>query len=186
MQTTTILKEEHRALRHVLQQLETLADDVRRRGRLDESAVARCLESLRRFDDGCHQTKEEHLLRRAAARALEAGAAAELARCACRHDGQARLLTAVGSELDLALAGDSMALDRFVNRARDYVGLQRRHAELEERELFPLLERLLAGADQDELLAGFERIERGFGRRRAPGPGQKGPLGRLPEPAPIG
>jgi hemerythrin-like domain-containing protein len=159
MRATAILREEHSVLRRVLRCLEVLVDGVQREGRLDEQAAIGVVEFLGWYADGCHQAKEEDLMERAIGSAVDADAREKLARYLRVHREEHSLLEAIRTTLGQALAGDSWGFDLFVQRGRDYLRLQRRHADDEDRELFPLLEQLLAEQDEHGLLAGFERID---------------------------
>jgi branched-chain amino acid transport system ATP-binding protein len=159
MRATAILKEEHSVLRRVLRCLEVLVEGIQREGSLDEEAAMGVVEFLEQFTDGCHQAKEESLMQRAIGCAADADAREGMARYLRVHREEHTLLQAIRTTLERALGGDSWGFDLFVHRARDYVKLQRRHAEDEDRELFPLLDQLLEGQDEGGLIAGLERID---------------------------
>ena len=174
MHAIIILREEHRTLHRILRSLEAMADAIVRTGWFDEEAALEALELLERFADGSHQAKEEELMRLAARRASERHRArpGTLERLARLHTEERNLLRGLHRQLGLAMGGDSWAFDLFVAQAREYAKLQRAHAAMEERELFPVLEELLAGADERELTVSFARIDADYLGASAPTPAQ--------------
>ena len=163
MRAIEILRHEHALLRRVLSCLEALARETVESGELDGDAAAATLSFLERFADGRHQVKEEaHLFRVALDRApLESRDAIQ--RMLEAHQAECKLLDDLRQHLDLARCGDSWSTELFAMRAREYVALQREHARAEDEQLFPLIERLLGAADDEEILEGFEETDRLYG-----------------------
>jgi hemerythrin-like domain-containing protein len=56
--------------------------------------------------------------------------------------------------------GDSDAVSRYARNARGYIDLLTRHIDKEDNVLYPMADRALSPAEQDELLEGFEQVER--------------------------
>jgi len=160
MRTTEILMDEHRVIERVLLCLEKMADDAFTRHVVDVSSARDAVGFLRTFADACHHGKEERRLFPALERfglPREAGPTAVM-----RHEheiGRARV-RGMDEAATAFEKGDAAAADRFAFEARGFVELLRDHIAKEEEVLFPMADRMIPAAAQDELLAGFEHAER--------------------------
>ena len=65
----------------------------------------------------------------------------------------------MAATVDAASAGDPEALKWFVQHGQSYVKLLREHIQKEDTCLFPAANHRLAEADQQHLLAAFEKVE---------------------------
>ena len=160
MRTTEILMSEHRVIEQVLACLEKIAQEAFAKGTIDVASARDVVSFLRTFADGCHHGKEEQRLFPAMERCglpPQAGPTAVM-----RHEhevGRAHI-----RKMEEAVAafekGDASAPDRYAFEARGFVELLREHIAKEEQVLFPMADRMLPAAVQDELLAGFEHAEK--------------------------
>ncbi len=160
MRTTEILMNEHRVIEQVLACLDKIAENAFETGTIDVASARDAASFLRTFADACHHGKEEQRLFPAMERCglpPQAGPTAVM-----RHEheiGRAHV-----RRMEDAVAayekGDKQAPGRFAFEARGFVELLRDHIAKEEQVLFPMADRMLPPAMQDELLAGFEHAEK--------------------------
>jgi hemerythrin-like domain-containing protein len=163
MRPTDLLSGEHRVIEQVLACLERLADGCAGGGRLDGASARKALEFFRHFADHCHHGKEEeHLFPMLEAHGFvrESGPTGVMR---TEHE-QGRLhLRGMAESLDGAAAGEAAAVRSFLLHARAYSTLLRQHIHKEDHILFPLANRALDAASQQELLESFGRVEAGHG-----------------------
>lgn len=159
MRTTEILMNEHRVIEEVLLCLEKMADEAAEQNSIELAPAREAIFFLRTFADGCHHMKEEKRLFPAMERCGMPADAGPTAVMREEHEigrGHVRRMD------DAVLAfekGDRAAVRRFVHEARGFVELLREHIAKEDQVLFPMADRMLPAAIQDELLAGFEHAE---------------------------
>jgi hemerythrin-like domain-containing protein len=70
-----------------------------------------------------------------------------------QHVGQ------MNDALAAAQAGDSKAIGRFVEHAREFIALLREHIHKEDHCLFSMADQAFSAADQQQLLDAFARVE---------------------------
>jgi hemerythrin-like domain-containing protein len=157
MKVVETLKHEHRVIEHGLAVLEAIADRLEREEAVPQERVAALLGFFRDFADGCHHAKEEGLLfpeLEAKGMPREEGPIGVMLQ---EHE-QGRAL-----QQQLRTAAERLeeaeACRQFVRAAREYSALLREHIRKENGVLFPLAEQMLSEADDEELVAGFERHE---------------------------
>ena len=155
MQTIETLRAEHDGVLTVLAQLDRAVAAAERGAAVPISVFADIQEFFVTFVAHCHHGKEEaEIFPR-----LEGGAFAGLVAQLDREHEEGHEL--VGRYIDAVAGycpGDRATGIRLAAAARGYADFLRRHIDLEDRELFPTIERSLAGVD-DELVAAFARIE---------------------------
>jgi hemerythrin-like domain-containing protein len=153
---TADLRREHEWIRRGLAVLERIGRRLARRHPVDETTLTELVTLLRRLGDQCHHGKEEgHLYPSMREKGLQA-------------DGRlAAVLAAHGEGRDYlgTLSGLPSMAER-VAAALLYVQVTRQHLDTEEREVFPVADRMFAPAEQAELARCYEEME-----RRAFGPG---------------
>jgi hemerythrin-like domain-containing protein len=160
MKATDDLQHEHRVIELVLSGLEGLADQAEEQHQVDDERAGKALEVLRNFADRCHHGKEErHLFSLMAARGVpqEGGPLGVMLR---EHDEGRRHLRAIAEALPAAARGDELAARVFATNARAYVALLRQHIVKEDTVLYPIAERVLTAEDDQQLMQGFDAIER--------------------------
>jgi hemerythrin-like domain-containing protein len=163
MRTTEILMSEHRVIETVLACLEKMADETDAKNAVDVVDARDAVRFLQTFADKCHHMKEEDRLFPAMEKfgmPREAGPTAVM-----RHEhemGRAHV-----RRMDDATTaferGDAAGAGRFAFEARAFVELLREHIAKEDEILFPMADRMLPPAAQDELLRGFENAEKDMG-----------------------
>jgi hemerythrin-like domain-containing protein len=156
---TLNLVRDHQLILRMLEVFERFLDQGDEVGRIDGADGVEILDFLRTFGDRCHHTKEEDLLfprLRAKGWPDEQGPAAL---ATMDHHQERALLRELALQLDPAAHGDAEALAAFSARARSYVALLRDHIAREDREVFPLAERLLDEQSKETLARALDEVE---------------------------
>jgi hemerythrin-like domain-containing protein len=159
MNPTEILSAEHRVIEGVLDCLLRMAEQAEREARLDARDAASAIEFLRGFADGCHHGKEErHLFATLIAKGWPSDGG-PVGVMLTEHELGRGLIRRMEAARAGAEAGKAEAHAEFAAAARGYVELLRAHIQKEERVLFPMADQALSAAEQQRLLAAFERTE---------------------------
>lgn len=161
MQTTDILREEHRWILCMLLCLERVTDDSERRGHLDARSASELLSLFTHFADGLHQEREERcLFPRLLARARSVSERTDIG-CLCgEHEIERSTMGRMSQELLGAIYGCPQSLRDFQREARRFVLTQRAHLAHENRELLPLAETLLTPEDDQAIAGWFQAMDR--------------------------
>lgn len=159
MRPTEELKHEHQVILLVLDAIEREMRQIQDGGAVPEERIAQMLDFVRNFADRCHHAKEEALL---FARMEERGVPTQggpIGVMLREHDEGRSLVRAAAEALPRATLGDARARDTLAARLLSYVRLLRLHIDKEDNVLYPLADRILTDADQDELAAAFAQVE---------------------------
>ena len=169
MKPTEELKNEHLAIRFMLE----IMTDMSRRLEAGQGADLKDLNDvlafLRIFADRCHQAKEEQLLFPALEKAGVARERGPIGIMLDEHQAGRSLIKDMDDALNGMVRGEDRAGLNFARQARAYAELLSGHIDKEDNILFPLADTRLDRKTQDSLKKGFERIEReviGPGRHR--------------------
>ena len=126
----------------------------------DASDLAQTIEFLHVFVDQCHHTKEEELLFPAIRAAKMTSTEKTIVTLLADH-AQGREAVARITEATQRLAeGDESASAELADAMSGYTRLLHTHIRREEKDCFGAADRELPTAVQDELVVGYERIER--------------------------
>jgi len=158
MKPSDILSSEHRVIEQVLNCLEKLAQQAAASGRVDERSAREAIDFFRNFADRCHHGKEEtHFFPAMEAKGFsrDCGPTAVML---YEHDQGRRLVSGMAEAVDAASCDDSAAA-RFVQHARQFIGLLREHIQKEDHCLFTMADQAFTEADQQQLLDAFEKVE---------------------------
>jgi hemerythrin-like domain-containing protein len=159
MKPTDILSQEHRVIEQVLDCLERMADRAATEHTVDESAARQAIDFFRNFADHCHHAKEEsHLFPAMEARGFprDCGPTGVMLR---EHELGRDYIRAAEEAVGPAASGDEQATRRFVQAARQYIGLLREHIQKEDHCLFSMANQAFSDEDQHRLLEAFQRVE---------------------------
>jgi hemerythrin-like domain-containing protein len=160
MRPTDMLSHEHEVILMVCGAAEREARSMRETGRADAERVAKMVDFFRTFADHCHHAKEEdHLFVKMQERGFprDAGPVGVMLH---EHEQSRACVTAVAAHLAAAAAGDAGALAAVADNLLAYASLLRAHIFKEDNILYPMANQALTEADQAELAAAFERVER--------------------------
>ena len=159
MKATEILSSEHRVIELVLNCLEAIVRQAKSAGRLDLPGAQDAIAFFRNFADRCHHGKEEvHLFPALEARGFPRDGGPTGVMLYEHEQGRAHLRD-MDENMEAAAAGDSAALERFIEHAEGYLTLLREHIYKEDHILFPLADRTLSEEDQQGLLTAFGKVE---------------------------
>jgi len=159
MGAVDILREEHTQVARMIACLEAVSSDAEARGKLNGEAASELLWLFETFVDDRHQAKEEgvlfpELLRFAGEREAEL-----LRKLLDDHELEVARLSAMRLNVLGARYGEPGCVRDFVQQARAYCDLQRRHMIQENLELLPMAERLLTPEGDAEVVSGFDEID---------------------------
>jgi hemerythrin-like domain-containing protein len=157
MTATEILKHEHRLILQVLAAAGRIVSAIQNTGKLDAARVGKMLAFFQTFVEACHNAKEEEYV---FPRVQERGSQEEknlIADLLGDHDMGRRLVQAMGEAL--GAAGSPAAPARLAEDLTAYGRLLKDHIDREDHVLFPRLEALFTGKDQEQVLASFARHE---------------------------
>lgn len=160
MKATDVLMQEHRVIERVLDALETAANHLERARPVRPGFFLEAADFIAGFADGCHHRKEEGVLFGAM---IDSGVPAEGGAIDMMLDEhqQGRAFTRALRDAARGLeAGDPGARRQVVSNARGYVALLRDHIAKEDEMLFPMADEMLSAQRHDEVMRGFEQIER--------------------------
>ena len=160
MTATEILVDEHRLIKKVLDWGEAEIARIDAGERPDTGKLARAVDFIRNFADRCHHAKEEGLLFKRLREKGMPGEGGPIAVMLHEHELGRAHVAAVSGALDGAGRGEPGALAALREHLAGYIALLRAHIEKEDHILYPMADRLLGPADQEVLLADFERVER--------------------------
>ncbi len=168
MEAIATLVDEHRILEAGLDVLEDVIQQRESGAPPPTLQIERLLDFFAVFADARHHRKEEAVL----IPSLEQSCGGRylcphgdtLDRMQREHKTGHRLLGAMRDALP-AIDTDAVARKAFLEAARTYLAMQRDHIRLEEEDLFPEAEAILAGRDPD-LMAAYDRREKEAGDAR--------------------
>lgn len=160
MESTEILRQEHRIIEAVLIGLARIADQAATSQSLPVDSAGKALEILRNFADRCHHAKEEHQLFRVMESHGMPHESGPLAMMLREHELGRGHVRAMTEALPKASAGDAQAIGAFAEHARSYTHLLREHIRKEDSVLYPMAEQMLGAEEDRQLVAAFEMIER--------------------------
>ncbi|NSW76983.1 MAG: hemerythrin domain-containing protein [Candidatus Atribacteria bacterium] len=170
MRATAALKEEHRAVKAMLDIWEGIGNRWQKTGELDEEGLSSTLEFAQVFVDRCHHGKEEDLLFPALEEAGIQREGGPIGVMLKEHEEGRSHIREIASSLKEYQKGNREAAKTVVDRMKAYVDLLRQHIEKEDTVLYVLADQHFSPEKEEELLRGFETIEEeriGKGRHEA-------------------
>lgn len=154
---TEALRAEHRLIGRAAACLDRLADEALETEDLRVVSAIKLLEFFDDYVDRSHQEKEERYLFPAL---LDQGLGGHRVRELMRdHLEERDVLRNMRLNLEGAAYGSASSREEFVRSALQYAALEREHASEEDEVLLPLVEEYLSVENEDEILAGFEKVE---------------------------
>lgn len=160
MNPTTVLKEEHRAVERVLRVLNRAADRLDEGKEVPPAVFEDSLDFLRNFADKCHHGKEEQLLFPALEKAGVSRDRGPIGVMLVEHEQGRQYLQAMADALDEYRRGNPGARATLAENARAYAALLAQHIQKEDHVLFPMADRVLADEEKENLVEGFDRVEK--------------------------
>lgn len=160
MKPTEILKEEHQLILVMLKIVEAVCARLDKGEAVDTDHLGSIIDFIRNFADGCHHAKEEKLLFVALEKAGMPQNDGPVAVMLREHTMGRNFVKSMASALQSMKAGNRSAATLFAENARGYVQLLWNHIDKEDHVLFMMADQRLSPAAQQELLEGFDRVER--------------------------
>ncbi|HEX2922793.1 MAG TPA: hemerythrin domain-containing protein, partial [Chloroflexota bacterium] len=159
MRASDVLRNEHRAVERVLRVLERAADRLDAQEPVSMEVFEDSLDFLRNFADKCHHAKEEAVLFPAMARAGVPVDKGPIGVMLAEHEEGRAYIRAMVDAVEDCKRGNAAAREALARNARAYASLLEQHIRKEDDVLFPMGDRVLPDADQEALVAEFDRIE---------------------------
>jgi len=165
MKATEILIEEHRIITRVLACLQEIVTEAEKSGKLNADSARTAVDFFRNFADGCHHAKEEDRLFVVMEEQGFPRQGGPIGVMLYEHDEGRAAVRGMAQAIEKAAQGDSEALKKFTDCAREFIPLLQNHIHKEDQVLFPMADQSL-GSKADSLLADFRQIEQDAGGRR--------------------
>jgi len=160
MKPTDQLRQEHKAVKLMLQILEKMCHELESgEEKVNPNHLDQVMEFIKVFVDKCHHAKEEELLFPAMEAAGIARERGPIGVMLMEHDIGRNYVKNLSEAVDKYRAGDSRASSGIVENARKYAGLLSEHIVKEDSILYPMAEAHLSEESQKKLLEEFERLE---------------------------
>ncbi len=159
MNATEELRAEHEGILIMLKIMETICDRLESGEPVDMAHLEGIIEFLRVFAEQCHHGKEEDILFPAMEKAGVPREGGPIGVMLTEHGVGRNCIRRMGDALQAMKAGDKDAQRRFVDAAREYIGLLRDHINKENGVLFPVAEHTLSPDELSLISQQFENLE---------------------------
>lgn len=159
MNPTDILVAGHRIIEQVLNCLEKIVERATAAGKLEEEPAREAIDFFRTFADRCHHGKEEAQLFPVMEARGFAGGCGPVAVMLREHELGRLYVGGMDAAVERAFKGDAEGLQWFIQNSQSYIRLLREHIQKEDHCLFPSANRAMDEADQQKLMAAFEKVE---------------------------
>jgi hemerythrin-like domain-containing protein len=156
---TEVLRREHEAIVRMLDASEVVADRLSAGTKVEPEILSQLLEFFRLFADRCHHEKEEEHLFPLLERKGLLRAGGPIGVMMDEHTQGRAQMERMTVAAEAYRHGDTMAGRRWAEAMRRYSTLLRQHIDKENHVLFVLAERLMSPAEQEAMVAAFERSE---------------------------
>ncbi len=159
MKATDILMEEHTVIERVLTTLEIAAGRLEQGRAVRPSFFSDAADFIKGFADGCHHKKEEGVLFKAMVASGLPADGGPIPVMLDEHEQGRAYTRGMREAANRLAAGDESARADVIFNARGYAALLRQHILKENGVVFPMADRVIPPARQDEVAEGFEHIE---------------------------
>lgn len=159
-----LLEHEHQVIGKMAAGMEALASRLESSEALDPCLLTGLVEFLRVYGRRCHQRKEEDLLFPALVRRGAPSIGKPLGSLTFEHLREWAAVGALSGAVRAYSTGEQNAPARLIGMLRDLAAFYINHAWNETNLLFPYAAKVLTPADQAELLAQFEALDRHIGK----------------------
>jgi len=159
MLATEVLKEEHKAIKLMLDVLEEICNRLESGEKIDYKHLEQVLDSIRTFADKCHHGKEEDLLFPAMEEAGVPREGGPIGVMLEEHEMGRKYVGKIVQGVLKYKEGDQEAIREIVENARGYILLLRNHIDKEDNVLYMIADKYLSEEKQKELLDEFEKVE---------------------------
>ena len=160
MKPTEQLKEEHKAIKLMLQILEKVCEKLESGEKLNPEHLEKIVEFIRVFADRCHHGKEEDLLFPAMEEAGIPREGGPIGVMLLEHNLGRDYVKGLSDAITKYKAGDRTVSSKIVENARNYIGLLTPHINKEDNILYMMADMHVSKEKQEELMEEFEKVER--------------------------
>lgn len=160
MRATDQLKEEHKAIKLMLEVLEKVCDKLEKNERVNVDDLEKIVDFIRTFADRCHHGKEEDLLFPAFEEAGIPREGGPIGVMLTEHEMGRNYVKGMNIALEGCRAGDAKAYSDFIKNARGYISLLSDHIYKEDNILYPMGDMRISDEKQKELIGKFEEVEK--------------------------
>lgn len=153
MTATDQLKEEHEAIKLMLEILEEICLRLENGKQVNHNHLKQILEFIQVFGDKCHHHKEEDLLFPALEKAGIPKHGGPIGMMLIEHDQGREYVR------NMAQAVTEQNISQIIENARNYIAILNDHIDKENNILYMMADMHLSEEQQKELLKGFKKIE---------------------------
>ena len=159
MKATDTLMEEHRVIERVLEVLQVGADKLESGEPIRPEFFLDAADFIKGFADGCHHKKEEGVLFPKMEQQGIPSQGGPIGVMLSEHQMGRVYTKSMREGAERLLAGDGTAQAEVVKSARNYVELLQQHIFKEDNILFPMANRVIPPAEQEQVWEDFEHVE---------------------------
>jgi len=159
-EATQVLRNEHEVILKVLEATETLAESLEGGADVPPQVLNNIIEFLKLFADRQHHRKEEDLLFPELEKKGMPRAGGPVGMMLMEHQAGRSLIAQMANAANAYAEGDRQAGAHWADAALNYVALLQDHIAKENNILFVMAERLLTPAEQQQLAAKFDGVDK--------------------------
>ncbi|MCL4425335.1 MAG: hemerythrin domain-containing protein [Firmicutes bacterium] len=159
MSATELLKEEHRAIKLMLNILREVAQRLEANEKVDPQDLSQMVEFIRVFADRCHHGKEEDLLFPALEETGVPREGGPIGVMLVEHDEGRAYARALAEAVGRYRDGREDAVRGIIENARNYANLLTQHIDKEDNILYVIADLHLSPEKQEALVREFGRVE---------------------------
>jgi hemerythrin-like domain-containing protein len=160
---TDVLVEEHEVILRIIAVLNAAAEKLAAGQEVSPDVFRQAVDFIRTFADQCHHGKEQDLLFPALEQRGVPRDGGPIGVMLYEHDLGRAFVKQMANGTEAWAAGDTEAKSEVIEGARGYAQLLAQHIHKENMVLYPMGNRVLSEADQQELLEKFEEVEEAMG-----------------------
>ncbi len=156
---TEILRKEHEAIISMLDATDAVARNIRTGDLPPAGTLEGLLEFFTLFADRCHHGKEEDLLFPLLENKGLPRSGGPVGVMLYEHEQGREWIRQMKEAAAQYAAGDQEAAQKWARAADGYGALLRAHIHKENNVLFMMVDRILTSSEQNDLVAGFDKVE---------------------------
>jgi hemerythrin-like domain-containing protein len=159
MKPTQVLKNEHQAIKLMLEVAEKVSAKLEQGERIPAEHLKQIVRFIQGFADKCHHAKEEDLLFPAMEEAGVPRQGGPIGVMLAEHTEGREHVRRMKEAAERYAAGDLKAGSEFAGHARQYAALLSQHIHKEDNILYPIADARLSARAQVRLEKDFEKVE---------------------------
>lgn len=160
MKATQQLKDEHQGVKIALSILDEINKKLKNGEQVNSGHLEDLLEFIRVFVDKCHHGKEEDLLFPAMEKAGVPSEGGPIGMMLEEHNLGRNYVKDFAQAIEEFKKGNPKVAKKIINSLDGYIMLLRDHIDKEDNILYMLADAHLSSKKQDELVKGFDKIEK--------------------------